>query len=110
MSGLAEGEALQLFCWHAFSRVFAEIPYKKLSTRIARACRGHPLALQVIGAHLFDKKERDDIQCWKEALHNIGENQEISLVAFLVKRKMTLLSSGKFYTQTEFKQPSRTFR
>ncbi|GLJ27657.1 hypothetical protein SUGI_0542740 [Cryptomeria japonica] len=78
MSGLGEGEALQLFCWHAFSRAFAENPYKQLSTRIAKACRGHPLALQVTGAHLFDKKERDGIQCWKEALHNIGENQEIS--------------------------------
>ncbi|XP_059077626.1 disease resistance protein RUN1-like isoform X2 [Cryptomeria japonica] len=80
MSGLGEGEALQLFCWHAFSRAFAENPYKQLSTRIAKACRGHPLALQVIGAHLFDKKQRDDIQCWEEALHNIGENQEISEV------------------------------
>ncbi|GLJ27646.1 hypothetical protein SUGI_0542470 [Cryptomeria japonica] len=80
MSGLGESEALQLFCWLAFSRAFAENPYKQLSTRIAKACRGHPLALQVIGAHLFDKKERDDIQCWEEALHNIGENQEISEV------------------------------
>ncbi|XP_059076861.1 disease resistance protein RPV1-like [Cryptomeria japonica] len=78
--GPGKDEALQLFCWHAFSRAFAETPYKKLSTRIARACKGHPLSLQVIGAYLFDKKERDDIQYWEEALHNIGENQEISKV------------------------------
>ncbi|XP_057831854.2 disease resistance protein Roq1-like [Cryptomeria japonica] len=80
MSGLQEDEALQLFCWHAFSRAFPETPYQELSTGIARACRGHPLALQVIGGHLFDKKEPDDIQCWEEALHNIVENQEISSV------------------------------
>ncbi|XP_059076863.1 disease resistance protein RUN1-like [Cryptomeria japonica] len=78
MTGLGEYDALQLFCWHAFSRPFAKTPYKNISTRIARACWGHPLSLQVIGAHLFDKKEQDDIQCWEEALHNIGKNQEIS--------------------------------
>ncbi|XP_059076865.1 disease resistance protein Roq1-like [Cryptomeria japonica] len=78
MSGLGKDEALQLFCWHAFSRAFAETPYKKLSTRIARACKGHPLSLQVIGAYLFDKKERDDIQYWEEALHNIwGKSRNI---------------------------------
>ncbi|GLJ27656.1 hypothetical protein SUGI_0542730 [Cryptomeria japonica] len=78
MTGLGEYDALQLFCWPAFSRPFAKTPYKNISTRIARACWGHPLSLQVIGAHLFDKKEQDDIQCWEEALHNIGKNQEIS--------------------------------
>ncbi|GLJ27655.1 hypothetical protein SUGI_0542720 [Cryptomeria japonica] len=78
MSGLGKDEALQLFCWHAFSRAFAEIHYKKLSTRIARACKGHPLSLQVIGVYLFDKKEQDDIQYWEEALHNIwGKSRNI---------------------------------
>ncbi|GLJ27644.1 hypothetical protein SUGI_0542430 [Cryptomeria japonica] len=78
MSGLREDEALQLFSWHSFSRALPETPYKELSTGIARACRGNPLSLQVIGAYLLDKKEPNDIQCWEEALYNIGENQEIS--------------------------------
>ncbi|GLJ06257.1 hypothetical protein SUGI_0034470 [Cryptomeria japonica] len=69
MTGLGQDEALELSSCHAFCKAAPETPYK-------RACRGHPLALEVIGAQLFDK-ESNDIQCWEEAVHNIGENPDI---------------------------------
>ncbi|KAH9326089.1 hypothetical protein KI387_006267 [Taxus chinensis] len=62
MNGLGEDEALQLFSWHAFSRALPDTPYEGVSTRLAKACRGHPLSLEIIGAHLYDKKAPDDIQ------------------------------------------------
>ncbi|GLJ55174.1 hypothetical protein SUGI_1184130 [Cryptomeria japonica] len=59
---------------------FPENPYEELSTRIAKACGGIPLPLIVMGAHLSDKKEPNDIECWKEAVMNVGENPDIFTV------------------------------
>ncbi|XP_057866252.2 disease resistance protein Roq1 [Cryptomeria japonica] len=78
MSGLQQHESRQLFSWHAFSRPFSDTPYEELSTRISQACCGNPLLLEVIGSHLFDKKEPNEIQCWEETLLNIGEDPKMS--------------------------------
>ncbi|GLJ06265.1 hypothetical protein SUGI_0034570 [Cryptomeria japonica] len=78
MSGLQQHESRQLFSWHAFSRPFPDSPDEEISTRIAQACCGNPLSLEVIGSHLFDKKESNEIQCWEEILLNIGENPKMS--------------------------------
>ncbi|GLJ06255.1 hypothetical protein SUGI_0034450 [Cryptomeria japonica] len=80
MSGLGNDEGLELFSWHAFSSAFPETPYQELSIKIVSACQGHPLALEVIGSHLFDKRESNDIRCWEEAVHNIGEYPSISRI------------------------------
>ncbi|GLJ06259.1 hypothetical protein SUGI_0034490 [Cryptomeria japonica] len=80
MSGLGIDEGLELFSWHAFSGALPETPYQELSIKIVSACRGHPLALEVIGSHLFDKRKSNDIRCWEEAVHNIGENPSISRI------------------------------
>ncbi|XP_057855863.2 disease resistance protein RPV1 [Cryptomeria japonica] len=77
MSGLDQDEALELFSWHAFSSALPEVPYKELSAIVARACRGLPLALEIIGSHLFDKKEPKDIRCWEKAVCNIGEKPDV---------------------------------
>ncbi|GLJ40621.1 hypothetical protein SUGI_0838500 [Cryptomeria japonica] len=75
ISGLDIAEALQLFSWHAFLRAAPSPRYEDLSKKIAEACKGHPLSLEVIGSLLYDKE--NDTGCWKEALDNITLHPEI---------------------------------
>ncbi|XP_057829770.2 disease resistance protein RUN1 [Cryptomeria japonica] len=75
MTGLKINEGLQLFSWHAFLRPSPNPSFEDLSKRIAEACKGHPLSLEVIGSFLYDKQ--DNMGYWTEALHNISLNQDI---------------------------------
>eukprot|EP01018_Ginkgo_biloba_P038209 Gb_27866 [translate_table: standard] len=77
MEGLEFEQALELFSWHAFLRVCPDTGFEGLSERIVNACKGLPLSLEVIGAHLFDK--RDDRECWDEALRRIENLQDEDL-------------------------------
>eukprot|EP01018_Ginkgo_biloba_P005499 Gb_37795 [translate_table: standard] len=75
--GLEFEQALQLFSWHAFLRVCPDTDFQGVSKRIVNDCKGVPLSLEVIGAHLFDKKE--DRECWVEALRRIESLQDEGL-------------------------------
>ncbi|XP_059064663.1 disease resistance protein L6-like [Cryptomeria japonica] len=75
MNGLEINEGLQLFSWHAFLRTSPSPSYEDLTKRIVKACKGHPLSLEVIGSYLYDKQ--DNIGCWTDALRNIILNPEI---------------------------------
>eukprot|EP01018_Ginkgo_biloba_P038190 Gb_26048 [translate_table: standard] len=77
MEGLEFEQALELFSWHAFLRVCPDTGFEGLSERIVNACKGLPLSLEVIGAHLFDKG--DDRECWDEALRRIESVQDQKL-------------------------------
>eukprot|EP01018_Ginkgo_biloba_P036025 Gb_36253 [translate_table: standard] len=66
---LEHNQALELFSWHAFLRVCPDGGYEDLSKRVVEACKGLPLSLEVMGAHLYDK--RDDTAFWKEAVIRI---------------------------------------
>eukprot|EP01018_Ginkgo_biloba_P030834 Gb_14963 [translate_table: standard] len=77
MEGLEFEQALELFSWHAFLRVCPDMDFSDLSQRIVNACQGLPLSLEIIGAHLFDKK--DDKECWNEALRRIESLQDEDL-------------------------------
>eukprot|EP01018_Ginkgo_biloba_P038664 Gb_05909 [translate_table: standard] len=79
MEGLEFEQALQLFSWHAFLRVGPEKDFSDLSERIVNACKGLPLSLEIIGAHLFDKKDDTDRACWDEALTRIESMQDEDL-------------------------------
>eukprot|EP01018_Ginkgo_biloba_P010662 Gb_38841 [translate_table: standard] len=74
MEGLKFEQALELFSWHAFLRVCPDTDFQGLSKRIVNACEGLPLSLEVIGAHLVDKK--DNIKCWEEAVRRIESLQD----------------------------------
>jgi hypothetical protein len=66
-----------LFNWHAF---YCEAPskaFRDLAETVADACGGHPLALEVIGASLFDKKSPDDRAIWMDAVRILKENHDI---------------------------------
>eukprot|EP01018_Ginkgo_biloba_P005506 Gb_23307 [translate_table: standard] len=77
MEGLEFEQALELFSWHSFLRVCPDMDFSDLSQRIVNACNGLPLSLEIIGAHLFDKK--DDTKCWDEALKRIESLQDEDL-------------------------------
>eukprot|EP01018_Ginkgo_biloba_P036098 Gb_04748 [translate_table: standard] len=63
---LEHNQALELFSWHAFLRVCPDEGYEDLSERVVKACKGLPLSLEVMGAHLYDKK--DYTTFWDEAV------------------------------------------
>ena len=62
---LNECAALELFCWHAFLAEQPPKAYDDLARKAARACSGLPLALAVMGTHLWDQQ---DMKAWKHAL------------------------------------------
>ncbi|KAH9330459.1 hypothetical protein KI387_002567, partial [Taxus chinensis] len=72
MEGLDAEESAELFNWHAFLRACPDKGYEDMTERIVIACRGLPLSLEIIGAHLYGKK---NIRYWSDALTKI-ENVE----------------------------------
>lgn len=68
MKEFENDEALQLFSWHAFLRPCPDQDYKDLSLGIVEACRGLPLALEVLGASLYGKADQI---LWNEALKKL---------------------------------------
>eukprot|EP01018_Ginkgo_biloba_P036090 Gb_21493 [translate_table: standard] len=75
--GLEHNQALELFSWHAFLRVCPDKGYEDRSERVVKACKGLPLSLEVMGAHLYDKK--DNPIFWDEALSRIESVMEQDL-------------------------------
>ncbi|KAF8010044.1 hypothetical protein BT93_J0879 [Corymbia citriodora subsp. variegata] len=61
--------ALELFSRHAFNGDSPSDDYKDLSREIISATGRLPLAIEVIGSFLFDKRQ----QIWKETLHKLGK-------------------------------------
>jgi hypothetical protein len=49
--------AQQLFNWHAFHDEWASDGFQDLAKQAVNACKCLPLALEVMGAYLFDKKD-----------------------------------------------------
>ena len=64
---LNEDEALQLFCLHAFRRNSPMESYLDLSRKFIDYAAGLPLALKVLGSHLYSKSEDE----WESALQKI---------------------------------------
>ncbi|TQD83675.1 hypothetical protein C1H46_030750 [Malus baccata] len=52
---LNKGEALELFCWHAFGNSWPNEGYLQLSEKVVSYCGGLPLALEVLGSSLFKR-------------------------------------------------------
>ncbi|KAG0605802.1 hypothetical protein M758_9G088700 [Ceratodon purpureus] len=68
----------QLFNWHAFYTEAPSRDFRDLAEKVADACGGHPLALEVIGASLFDKKDGPaDREIWMDALRILNQNGDI---------------------------------
>jgi len=57
-------KSLELFNWHAFRNGKMDPCYSDISNRAVSYAHGLPLALEVIGSHLFGKR----LDVWKDAL------------------------------------------
>ncbi|CAN1235497.1 Disease resistance protein RPV1 [Linum perenne] len=55
VKALDETEALRLFCFHAFKEPNPPIEYEKTSRRATASAGGSPLALTVLGSHLYGR-------------------------------------------------------
>ncbi|CAI0396569.1 unnamed protein product [Linum tenue] len=53
VAALDKHEALQLFCFHAFKEHHPPIEYEKWSKRAITYAEGNPLALTILGSHLY---------------------------------------------------------
>ncbi len=67
----------QLFNWHAFYNEKANDGFEDLARKVADACCRLPLALEVIGAFLFDKKRPKDRHCWDDATERLRADGDI---------------------------------
>ncbi|XVE84675.1 hypothetical protein DITRI_Ditri17bG0032300 [Diplodiscus trichospermus] len=62
-------ESLQLFCWHAFRRPNPKNGYLELSKRVVDHVQGLPLALEVLGSHLFKRSQLEWESVVEKLLH-----------------------------------------
>eukprot|EP01018_Ginkgo_biloba_P036097 Gb_11356 [translate_table: standard] len=100
---LEHNQALELFSWHAFLRVCPDQGFEDLSKRVVKACKGLPLSLEVMGAHLYDK--RDDAAFWDEAVTRIEnlmdkdlyETLKISFNSLLEEERQMFLDIACFF-------------
>jgi hypothetical protein len=57
--------AQELFNWHAFHDKWASDDFRDLAKEVVNGCNGLPLALEVMGAYLFDKKDPKHKVVWE---------------------------------------------
>ncbi|XP_027334853.1 TMV resistance protein N-like [Abrus precatorius] len=67
MKEMDENESLMLFSWHAFRETSPHEDFSELSRNVVAYCGGLPLALEVLGCHLFKRIEEE----WKSVLSKL---------------------------------------
>ncbi|XP_062076386.1 TMV resistance protein N-like [Humulus lupulus] len=76
---LNEKEALELFYLHAFKGKVVDQNYKELSEKFVDYAQGLPLALKVLGSHLFSKKR----EVWRSLLSELKEYSDEAILKVL---------------------------
>ncbi|CAL1363650.1 unnamed protein product [Linum trigynum] len=87
VKGLDCEEASELFCLHAFRGESAQIEYLDMVERAIRYVDGNPLAITILGAHLFGR----DLQFWDRELGALEDNPN-SVVQNVLRRSYDGLS------------------
>ncbi len=78
MALLSTTDSRHLFNWHAFHSTDAIDGFQELAKKVADACCGLPLALEVIGCFLFDKKEKCELESiWPQTIKTLSEEKDI---------------------------------
>ncbi|GFZ21559.1 transmembrane receptor [Actinidia rufa] len=67
---LGSSDSLELFCYHALRRKIASEKFLNLSQQIVSLTGGLPLALEVFGSFLFDKRRVEE---WEDALQKLKQ-------------------------------------
>ncbi|KAI3683202.1 hypothetical protein L1987_83702 [Smallanthus sonchifolius] len=77
LEALNDQESLQLLSWHAFGHNEPNEGDKEESMKVVRYCKGHPLALKVLGCSL-----RSEDAAWDDILESLGKetNPDITKV------------------------------
>jgi hypothetical protein len=78
MALLDTTESRHLFNWHAFHSADAIHDFQELAKDMADACGGLPLALEVIGRFLFDKRGDNALQTtWPDTIKALMNKKDI---------------------------------
>ncbi|CAK9880608.1 unnamed protein product, partial [Sphagnum jensenii] len=78
MALLSTIDSRHLFNWHAFHSADAIDRFQEIAKKVADACHGLPLALEVIGCFLFDKREERDLDStWPQTIETLLNNTDI---------------------------------
>ncbi|CAM6028798.1 unnamed protein product [Sphagnum balticum] len=78
MALLSTTDSRHLFNWHAFHNVDAIDGFQELAKNVADACCGLPLALEVTGCFLLDKREESDLNStWPQTIKALIERKHI---------------------------------
>ena len=75
VEGLKHDEALELFSQNAFHANLPKEDFKILSYHVIDYCQGHPLALKVLGCHLYNKT----IGQWESELHKLEKEPHLEI-------------------------------
>ncbi|MED6212014.1 hypothetical protein PIB30_079112 [Stylosanthes scabra] len=67
MKELNDKESMELFSWHAFKEPCPKEEFALLANEVASYCEGLPLALEVIGSHLFNR----EVYEWRSVLKKL---------------------------------------
>jgi len=79
MTLLSTTNSIHLFNWHAFQSAHAIDGFQELAKNAVDACCGLPLALEVIGRFLFDKKDKYALEnIWPQTIKTLSESKDIS--------------------------------
>jgi tRNA A37 threonylcarbamoyladenosine biosynthesis protein TsaE len=78
MALLSTRDSRHLFNWHAFHSADAIDGFQELAEKVADACCGLPLALEVTGTFLFDKRKECDLQStWPQTIKTLSKEKDI---------------------------------
>ncbi|XP_071740671.1 disease resistance protein RUN1-like [Rutidosis leptorrhynchoides] len=71
MQLLNNNEALELLSLHAFQTKVPKDGYEELVQQVVRYCEGNPLALEVLGSYMSQKRT---MAAWKSELTSFGKD------------------------------------
>jgi len=78
MALLSTTDSRHLFNSHAFHSADAIDGFQELAKKVADACCGLPLALEVIGCFLFDKRKEHDLEStWPQTIKPLNKEKDI---------------------------------
>jgi hypothetical protein len=78
MALLSTTNSKHLFNWHAFHSADAIDGFQELAKKVVDVCCGLPLALEVIGCSLFDKRKECDLKStWPQTIKTLSEEKGI---------------------------------
>jgi len=100
-----EKESLELLSWHAFREPKPKKEYDYLARRVISCCGGLPLALELIGSSLFERREKEwhSVLVGLEGIHMYDVEQKLKICFDLCNQmeKALFLIVCRYYIGTD---------